>query len=79
MMDAVLRLRLRLRRHGRGRAAERGRGAWTRLHACADREIIGEICFGYCRDLVTGRQAPSHTPTAMHARRSKVPSGTAPV
>ena len=53
-MDAVL----RLRRHGRGRAAERGRGAWTRLHACAGREIIGEICFGCCRDLVTGRGKP---------------------
>ena len=36
--------------------------------ACAGREIIGEICFGCCRDLVTGS----------HARRSKVPSGTRP-
>lgn len=39
--------------------------------ACAGREIIGEICFGCCRDLVTGSRAGAGSPQpCMHAAPS---------
>lgn len=40
------------------------------------REIIGEICMGCCRDLVTVRQPRPAMHLHLHARRSKVRSGT---